>query len=162
MTIRKINPSDNAEIEQIIKAAILEFGLPTIGTAFEDLETTKMHESYQGKKEVYYVIENNGKVLGGGGIKVLKNNIENICELQKMYFSPQARGKGYGKIMIKKCLEAAKIFDYDYCYLESDPAMKVAIHLYKKHGFSLLNTPLGGTGHHACDIWMLKKLDKIT
>ncbi len=159
MTIRKIKPSDNTEIEQIIKAAILEFGLPTVGTAYEDIETNKMYESYQGEKEIYFVIENNGKILGGGGIKPLKNNTKNICELQKMYFSPLVRGKGYGKKMIEKCLQAAKDFGYNHCYLESDPSMEVAIHIYKKHGFSLLNAPLGGTGHHACDIWMLKKLD---
>ncbi len=39
MTIRKIQPKDNKKIEQIIKAALIEFELPTTGTAFEDPET---------------------------------------------------------------------------------------------------------------------------
>lgn len=159
MELRKIKASDNFEMEQIIKASIIEFGLPTTGTAYEDVETTKMYESYQGENEVYFVIEENGIVVGGGGIKALKNNTGNICELQKMYFSPTIRGKGYGKIMIKKCLEAAKNLGYKNCYLESDPSMKTAIHLYTKYGFTHLDGPIGGTGHHACGIWMLKKID---
>ncbi len=159
MQIRKIKASDNLEIEQIIKASIVEFGLPTTGTAYEDLETTKMYESYQGKNEVYFVIEENGSTVGGGGIKALKNNKDKVCELQKMYFSPLIRGKGYGKIMIEKCIQAAKDLGYKKCYLESDPSMKTAIYIYKKFGFKHLEAPIGSTGHHACGIWMLKDLE---
>jgi len=159
MQLRKIKASDNFEIEKIIKASIVEFGLPTTGTAYEDIETTRMYESYQGNSEVYFVIEENGIAVGGGGIKALKNNTDKVCELQKMYFSPTIRGKGYGKIMIEKCLQTAKNLGYKKCYLESDPSMKTAIHIYKKFGFIHLKEPIGGTGHHACGIWMLKELD---
>ncbi len=159
MLIREIKPSDNPIIEQIIKATIVEFELPILGTAYEDVETTQMYESYQGKNEVYFVIEENDIVVGGGGIKALKNNTNKVCELQKMYFSPSIRGKGYGKLLIQKCLDTAKIFGYKKCYLESDFSMEAVIHIYKKYGFKHLNKAIEGTGHHACGIWMLKDLD---
>ena len=41
MVIRKIYPSDNAILEQIIKSVFIEFGLPKVGTAYEDIETKK-------------------------------------------------------------------------------------------------------------------------
>ena len=113
MVIRKIYPSDNAILEQIIKSVFIEFGLPKVGTAYEDIETKNLYQSYQNEREVYYVLEENGKVLGGGGIKKLNKNEENICELQKMYFSPLIRGKGYGKSLFHKCLMAAKNFGYE-------------------------------------------------
>ena len=158
MIIRNIEPFDNAKIEQIIKSSILEFGLPMKGTAYEDSETKNMYESYQGEKEVYFILEKNGEVLGGGGIKSLSDNNDNICELQKMYFAPEIRGKGYGKLLINKCEDAAIEFGYKQCYLESTTELKAAIHLYQKNKFKHLDGPLGGTGHYSCDVWMIKDL----
>lgn len=158
MIIREIIQSDNPFIEKIIKKTIVEFGLPKTGTAYEDTETLKMYESYQNEKEVYFVIESENTILGGAGIKALKNNSQNVCELQKMYFNPKARGKGYGKLLIEKCLMKAKDFGYSQCYIETDPRMESAIHLYKKNGFHFLEEPLGDTGHSSCSVWMLKNV----
>ena len=158
MKIRKIKPDDNPIIEKIIKSVFIEFGLAKIGTAYEDVETTMMYESYQGEKEVYFVIEENGKVFGGGGIKHLKNAESDICELQKMYFAPEIRGKGYGKLMFQTCLDAAKKFGYRQCYLESGLALEAAIHIYENNGFEHLEGPLGNTGHYSCGVWMIKEL----
>ena len=159
MIIRKIKPADNASIERIIKSSLVEFGLPMVGTAYEDNDTQSMYEAYQGDREIYFVLEDNGTVVGGGGIKALQDNIDNVCELQKMYFAPEARGKGYGKKMFDNCMDAAKKFGYSQCYLESASSLKAAIHIYEKNGFIHLEGPLGGTGHYSCEVWMLKDLD---
>jgi len=156
--IRKIKLGDNSAIEQVIKAVFLEFNMPMIGTAYEDKETPRMYESYQGKREIYYVIENNGEVVGGGGIKPLNDFKNDVCELQKMYFSPSIRGKGFGKKMFNICMQAAKDFGYKKCYLESASQLKVAIHIYETNGFVHLDKPLGNTGHYSCGIWMIKDL----
>ncbi len=158
MIIRKIKQSDNTEIAQIIKSTIVEFGLPTTGTAYEDVETENMFESFQNKNEIYFVLEKDKEIVGGAGIKALKNNNDNVCELQKMYFSPAARGKGFGNDLIQKCLTFAKDSGYSQCYLETDPRMEAAIHLYKRKGFTLLKHPIGSTGHNSCSVWMLKNL----
>ncbi len=159
MLIRKIKPTDNPFIERIIKSSLVEFGLPMIGTAYEDEDTQHMYEAYQSNRAVYFVLEDNGTIVGGGGIKELQDNTDNVCELQKMYFAPEARGKGYGKIMFDKCMDAAKKIGYTQCYLESAGSLKVAIHIYEKNGFKHLEGPLGGTGHYSCEVWMLKDLD---
>lgn len=159
MTIREIKREDNEAVEAIIKSVLPEFGLPLVGTAYEDIETTRMFESYQGDKECYYVLEDpNGKVVGGGGIKKLADNEDNICELQKMYFLPEARGKGFGKHMFNKCMDAARSFGYDKCYLESASELTTAINMYEKYGFKHLDGSLGGTGHFSCGVWMIKQL----
>lgn len=156
--IREIEPQDNAQMEQVIRAAFPEFDIPLTGTAYEDVETTQMYESYQGEKEVYFVLVDGDKVLGGAGIKQLKNFDSSICELQKMYFLPEARGQGLGKKLFQKCLDQANAFGFEKCYLESASQLKAAIHIYELYGFKHLEGPLGGTGHYSCGIWMIKEL----
>jgi len=158
MIIREIQLKDNAQIEKVIKQTFLEVGLPLIGTAYEDKETTMMYESYRAEKEIYFVIEVDGEILGGAGIKHLKNFEEDVCELQKMYFSFKIRGKGYGKLIFEKCLQSAKELGYNKCYLESASILKTAVHIYEKYGFKHLEKPLGSTGHYSCGVWMIKKL----
>ncbi len=156
--IRDIKQEDNQVIEQIIRAIFPEFGLSLVGTAYEDNETPRMFESYQANNEFYLVIEEGGEVLGGGGVKPLKDFEKDVCELQKMYFSPKGRGKGYGKLLFNKCLEEAKDIGYKKCYLESASQLKAAIYIYEKTGFEHLDGPLGNTGHYSCGVWMIKDL----
>lgn len=158
MHIREIEPHDNLGIEKVIKSTFVELQLPLVGTAYEDIETTQMYEAYQTPKSFYLVIEDSGHIRGGVGIKPLKASKPGICELQKMYFLKELRGQGWGKKMLVACLEKAKKEGYEFCYLETIPALKAAIRLYEQHGFEYLNAPMGQTGHHSCDLWMLKKL----
>ena len=118
-----------------------------------------MFESYQNDNDVYFVIENKGKVLGGAGVKPL-NDIENkgVCEIQKMYFSESLRGNGLGKLIFEKCIDAAKDLGYKKCYIESATQLKAAIHIYESFGFKHLDKPLGNTGHFSCGVWMIKNL----
>jgi len=158
ITIREIERLDNKDIEAIIRSCFYEFELPLTGTAYEDSDTKNMFESYQNTHEVYYVVEENGEVLGGAGIKPLKSNNIEICEFNKMYFSPKVRGKGMGKALLDKCLQAAKQMGYKQCYIESDSRLKAAIHIYESFGFKHLQKGLEGTGHFSCGVWMIKDL----
>lgn len=157
--IREIEPQDNKQLEAVIRAIFPEYKLPMVGTAYEDNETPRMFESYQNDNEVYFIIEENGIVQGGAGIKPL-NNFEGdkICELQKMYFSPVVRGKGYGRKLFQICLDAAKDMGYSKCYLESASQLKEAINMYESFGLKHLDGPMGETGHYSCGVWMIKEL----
>ncbi len=158
MIIREIQPKDNLSIEVIMTDCFNEFSLPTVGSSLEDADVKQMFEGFQEERAIYYVLEDHGKVLGGGGVKQLKGAAKDTCELQKMYFHPDARGKGYGKKMFDKCIEVAKEFGYKFCYLESASQLKSAIQLYENNGFKHLNQPLGNTGHTICGVYMLKEL----
>ncbi|PHS09681.1 MAG: GNAT family N-acetyltransferase [Kordia sp.] len=156
--IREIEVRDNVAIANLIREVLLELGAPKVGTAYEDKSLDELSEVYNNPKAVYFVIETGGKVVGGAGIYQLENTTDNICELQKMYFLPEARGKGLGARMMKKCVEAAKGLGYEKCYLETLPYMKSAVKLYEKTGFKALDKPLGDTGHYSCSEWMIKNL----
>ena len=75
-----------------------------------------------------------------------------------MYFLPETRGLGIGSAMMARCLETAKGFGFEQCYLETMPFMLDAQKLYKKVGFTNIDAPMGSTGHTSCPVWMLKNL----
>ncbi|WP_438961287.1 GNAT family N-acetyltransferase [Nonlabens sp.] len=155
MKIRKILPRDNQAVKEIIQASIMEHGAPKIGTAYSDAATQAMYEQYQKPRRAYYVLEINGVVAGGAGIAPLDNYKGNVSELQKMYFKPEVRGKGYGKKMMQVCLERAKELQFESVYLETMDNMYMAQRLYEHVGFKLLDAPLGDTGHFSCPVQML-------
>ncbi|WP_347922178.1 GNAT family N-acetyltransferase [Pontimicrobium sp. SW4] len=158
MIIREIKPEDNQSIEAIMTNCFKEFDMPTVGSSLEDDDVKHMYEGFQSDRAIYFVVEENGKVLGGGGIKQLKGSAQDTCELQKMYFHPDARGKGFGKKLFDACMKAAKDFDYKFCYLESAPQLKLALKLYEKNGFKYLEKPIGNTGHTICGVYMIKNI----
>jgi putative acetyltransferase len=110
-----------------------------------------MFSAYSRPRCSYYVCEIDGKLIGGGGIAPLEGGDEHTCELKKMYFLPEGRGKGLGQLVLRKCIQAAIDHEYRYCYLETFNTMKDAMKLYAKNGFIKIPGALGNTGHFACD-----------
>nr|WP_315148430.1 GNAT family N-acetyltransferase [uncultured Flavobacterium sp.] len=156
--IRKIEKKDNPDVAKLIRAVFDELNIPKVGTAYADSYLDLMFEEYSKPKSVYFVVENDGKIIGGAGVAPLDNEAETICELQKMYFLPVARGRGIGSQMMALCLQAAKEYGFEKCYLETMPFMHDAQKLYKKVGFEYICSPMGSTGHVSCPVWMLKDL----
>lgn len=96
------------------------------------------------------------EVVGGVGITSLGQE-RGICELQKLYITPEAQGKGLAKDLMKVALEFAKEH-YTHCYLETLKKLQTANLLYIKLGFQQLDRPLNGSEHNATDAWFLKDL----
>lgn len=158
-SIRAINKNDNPKIAQVIRSVFIADNYPKTGTAFADKQLDAMYETYLATNAIYFVLENQlGDIVGGAGIAPLENENNTICELQKMYFLPEFRGKGLGKKLILLCLQTAKKFGYTQCYLETLPEMKIAQKLYTSVGFEYLCVPMGTTGHTNCPVWMIKNL----
>ncbi|SNR30256.1 GNAT family N-acetyltransferase [Lutibacter flavus] len=157
-TIREIQPQDNEKIAKAIRDVLIEYGVPKVGTAYADTILDTLSDAYEAEKAIYFVIEKGGNIFGGAGIKQLDNYDGNTCELQKMYFLSEARGIGLGSKMMQTCLQKAKEYGFEKCYLETLPYMEEARKLYRKVGFKDLDAPMGDTGHYSCNLWMLKDL----
>ena len=156
--IRPILKKDNRHIAKVIREVLIDFGVPKVGTAYADKALDALYEAYQKPRAIYFVIELDGHIIGGGGIAKLDNCDENICELQKMYFLEEARGLGLGIQMINLCIQKAKSFMFENCYLETMTYMEAAQKLYLKNGFKYIENSIGDTGHYSCPVHMLKKL----
>ena len=155
ISIRPIQERDNAVIAALIRAVLTEMEVPKIGSAFADPSLDYMYQHYLADKGAYYVVEVDSVVMAGGGFGSLPGAPTGVCELQKMYMLPQARGLGLGQKMIERCISDAKSMGYSQCYLETLPNMQAAQKLYLKMGFRYIDAPMGSTGHNACPVWML-------
>jgi putative acetyltransferase len=158
ITIREIQSKDNKALAHVIKTVLTQQGNNVDGTVFTDEETDRMYDGYQTEKSVYYIVEIDGKVMGGCGVAQLSGEPENICELQRLFLLKEARGKGLGQKLMNKCIIFAKSKGYDLMYLETFPNMIEAIGLYKKNGFKLIDYPIGNTGHFYCTTRMILDL----
>ncbi|MEN8768848.1 MAG: GNAT family N-acetyltransferase [Candidatus Arcticimaribacter sp.] len=158
ISIREVKEEDNPALGAVIRQVLIDIGVPKVGTAYADPELDFMFQAYQKERSAYFVIEEEGVVLGGAGIAPLAGEDPSICELQKMYFLSQARGKGLGQKMINHCLAYAKMQSFELCYLETLPYMKAAQKLYLKTGFDYIEGPMGNTGHTSCNVWLTKAL----
>ena len=158
ITIRFIQPADNADLATIIRNSLAEFGANKPGTVYFDPTTDALFDLFQTTGSFYLVAEENGQLLGGAGIFPSAGLPVGVCELVKMYLHKAARGKGLGRLLINQCLEKAKETGYKKVYLETMPELGKAVSVYEKFGFSYLTGPMGNTGHFGCDVWMIKDL----
>jgi putative acetyltransferase len=158
MIIRPIQSKDNIAIAKIIRDTLMEFDAAKPGTVYFDPTTDHLFELFQQPKAHYFVVENEGVVLGGGGIYPTADLPSDTCELVKMYLHPNARGKGCGKKLIEQCMLTAKENGFNSIYLETMPELRQALNVYEKFGFKYLSEPLGNTGHFGCGLWMSKEL----
>ncbi len=156
--IRPIQEKDDAEVGQLIRTVLTEFKANKPGTAYYDESTSHLSTLFINNKAAYWVIEENDKIIGCGGIFPTEGLPATTCELVKLYLYPEARGRGLGRDLMFKCFEKAKELGYEQIYLESMPELNQAVTLYEKLGFKHLSNSLGNSGHFGCDIWMAKRL----
>jgi putative acetyltransferase len=156
--IRPIRSEDDAAIAAIIRTVMPEFGATGCGFAINDPEVDWMSRAYAQPRCAYFVVEQDGVVVGGAGIAPLEGGDGATCELRKMYFLPQARGRGAGAAAMQRCLQAARDAGFRQCYLETLGGMDAAMKLYERSGFTRIDGPMGATGHGGCNTFYLRAL----
>ncbi|EGT5660262.1 GNAT family N-acetyltransferase [Cronobacter dublinensis] len=157
--MRRMTAADNATVARVIRQVSAEYGLTADkGYTVADPNLDVLYTQYSKPGHAYWVVELDGEVVGGGGIAPLACSETDLCELQKMYFLPAARGRGLAKKLALQALEFARAQGYRRCYLETTAFLKEAIALYERLGFVHISEPLGCTGHVDCEVRMLKTL----
>ena len=153
LVVRLIEEADDPSVESLIHTVMPEFGAQGPGFALNDPEVCAMTAAYPPPRARYWVIEREGRVLGGGGYAPLEGAGDDVCELRKMYFLPELRGLGMGARLIRLALDHAREAGFRTCYLETLEHMTQARRLYEGFGFRKLDARLGDTGHFSCDAW---------
>lgn len=155
--IREIEERDDPAVEAVIRACLVEYGADHEGTAWADPYLGCFSRVYRAPDSRYWVAEDEtGCVVGGVGIGPLPG-APGVCELQKMYCLPRARGTGVSHRLMDSALAFARAY-YGQCYLETFANMAAAQRFYEKYGFRRIDAPLGQTGHFACDVLYLREL----
>ncbi|WP_423731818.1 GNAT family N-acetyltransferase [Hafnia paralvei] len=159
LQVRPMVPSDNSDIAQVIREVSAECGLTADkGYTVSDPNLDHLFDVYSQPRSAYWVVELDGKVVGGGGIAPLEGADLTLCELQKMYFLPVLRGKGLAKQLALQAMDFARENGFTQCYLETTASLTAAIALYEKLGFQYIDEALGSTRHVDCEVRMLRDL----
>lgn len=91
--------------------------------------------------------EDTNKAIGCVGLRPLDS--KGVCEMKRLYVTPQGRGSALGKALVKQVIEEAKGIGYRFMRLDTLESMREAQQLYKKLGFlerkSYYDTPIEGT-----------------
>jgi len=155
---RNIEKKDNKELAELIRSVFREFGVARPGTVYFDPTTDDLYALFQTPGSIYWVAEDNGKIIGGCGIFPTQNLPEGCAEVVKLYLDASYRKKGIGRKLLELSIDSARDMGYTQLYLESLPELGNAISLYEKQGFRFLDHKMGDEGHFGCTIWMLKDL----
>lgn len=89
------------------------------------------------------------EIIGTAG---LWKESEEEYELVKMTVAPAYRGKGISKLLLERCLSAARELGAEKIILYSNSQLKTALGLYEKYGFH--HVPVTGAPFLTADVKM--------
>lgn len=161
LNYRKIEPSDDGRIAEIIRANLEKYHLDIPGTAYFDPELDHLsayYDSDPSKRAYFIALGDRNEVIGGVGIAEF-DGIEACAELQKLYLDDSAKGKGFGKELMQIAVAWAASAGYKNLYLETHTNLAAAINLYEKMGFQRTGKPCS-TPHNTMNRFYLKKLSE--
>jgi putative acetyltransferase len=160
--IKRIESDQVQHVKRIIIDCYFELLNPTITLEqfekeleahdeFEDL--VNIQDSYFNNGGTFLVLVDQGKVIGSGAIRKFDGE---ICELMRLFFLKEYRGKGLGFKITQQLLAFAKEQGYKKIRLDVyyPELQKQAIALYKKLGFY----EIPAYNNYPAQLWMEKML----
>jgi putative acetyltransferase len=91
-----------------------------------------------GNRSLLLVAPDDGKVIGTGGIRKLK---EDVAELKRIWLLEEYHGQQVGFRMVSLLLDFAREQGYTTSYLETTRLNKRALGFYQKLGFYEIPSP---------------------
>jgi putative acetyltransferase len=152
-----IERRDDAAALDVVRVVRAEFGVVGDGFNWQESDDVRLSGTYGVAGSAYFVVEMEGLVCGGAGIAALPDHPD-VCELQRMYLSINARRRGLGRALLDRCLYTARRFGYRRCYLENSAILLRANYVYQRAGFRRIAVPLRQSEWTACDVYLLKDL----
>ncbi|SJZ89427.1 GNAT family N-acetyltransferase [Anaerorhabdus furcosa] len=111
-----------------------------------DKELEEIESKYGKPEGRLYVVLSQDRVVGCIALRKLSKD---VCEMKRLYVRSEVRGQGIAGRLIDLLIEQARLIGYKTMVLDTIPALKSAIHLYKKKGFiqcdAYNNSPLETT-----------------
>lgn len=130
--LRSATNDDCERVQALVFTVLREYGLPS-DPAGTDKDLTDIEAHYPARGGAFELVEDGaGNLLGTVGLYPVDND---VIELRKMYFAPELRGKGWGKWLLAKMIEKARLLGYREIHLDTIAVLKEAIQLYEKFGF---------------------------
>lgn len=120
------------QLADIVRSVMREHGLDPSGPEVE-AELAGIPGAYRAAGgEFFAVLDQAGRLAGTLGLKA---DGPRGCELTRMYLLPQYRGRGEGAGLLRQAMTLAARRGFDVMELETAPAFRAALRLYRRHGF---------------------------
>ena len=131
MQIRPIQSRDQKQVKELISGVLSkEFEFGHSAYPYGDLDS--IDKVYGGKREQFFVMEDNGEIAGTVGIK---EESKKTAIIRRLFVSPSFRKKGFGGLLIDRALDFCKEKGYHEAFFHAATTMKSAIKLCGSRGF---------------------------
>lgn len=153
--VRELGAGDTAELEQVrqfFRNYAAWLGVDLSYQNFDE-EMSTLPGRYAAPQGRLFYAEVDGQGAGCVGIRPLA---EGVCELKRLYVDPAFRGLGVGRELALAAIRAARKIGYRKILLDTLPAMRIAVKLYRELGFAeapaYYQTAVEGTQFLALDL----------
>ena len=154
-TLRALTAEDTTALEhvrQFFRNYAAWLGVDLSFQNFEE-EMASLPGAYALPSGRLFYAERNGQPAGCVGIRPFSAG---LCEMKRLYVEPGQRGFEVGRDLALAAIKAAKAIGYRKLLLDTLPAMRVAVKLYRELGFketpAYYQTPVEGTMFLALDL----------
>ena len=134
MQIRSFGNKDASDVKHLIQS-ILQQEFHTARAAYPDTDLDHIQEIYGGKREHFFVAEENGKLVGTCAIK---EESKHEALLRRLFVNPNFRKLGIGSTLIDQACTFARGQGYQKLIFRSTSSMVQANQLLIKKGFKEL------------------------
>jgi putative acetyltransferase len=130
-TLRNFKKDDARNVRELI-VSILTKEYPYDRKAYADTDLDRIGEIYGGERECFFVIEEDGKIVGSAGVKW---ETKDDALLRRLFVHPSHRKMGYGSQLLKTAVKFCKDNNYKKIFFRCTDRMIDAMRLCEKEGF---------------------------
>jgi len=131
MKIRRFEIKDQSQVKELITGILAnDFAMDQKAYPHSDLDS--ISKVYSGAREVFFVCEDGGHIIGTAAIKEESGD---TAILRRLFVSPKHRGKDYGRLLIEKALDFCREKGYHEVIFHVSDMMKAATGLCVSKGF---------------------------
>ena len=148
LNLRVLDADDRAEIDhvrQFFRNYAAWLGVDLCFQGFDE-EMASLPGAYSAPQGRLFYADAGGEPAGCVGLRPLSSG---ICEMKRLYVEPRLRGQGTGRALVLAAIRAARQIGYRRMMLDTLPAMRIAVKLYRELGFreapAYYQTPIEGT-----------------
>ena len=125
------HPQDFSDAKELILEYVSWLGFDLAFQNF-DKEMAGLPDMYNEKDGGLFIAYLDTRPVGVVGLRRFN---ETDAEVKRMFVKDEAKGKGIGKLLLRKCVDTALSLNYTSIKLDTAAYMHAAIKLYTNHGF---------------------------
>jgi carbonic anhydrase len=157
VTLRILDAGDQAALENVRQFFRNYAAWLGVDLSFQnfDQEMASLPGAYAAPQGRLFFAEVDGRPAGCVGVRPLPDS-DGVCEMKRLYVTPEERGHGVGNALAMAAIRAAKEIGYKKLMIDTLPSMRMAVKLYRELGFTeapaYYQTPIEGTMFLALDL----------